>query len=379
MARTQSASALKGEAPQYVYAVVILSGGIAFIISQLAAPFTAWLSYALLAALFGFIWPNRALQWGGWLCLPIASLIFFDLIVTGSLGVLLRSGPIFVKALSFACLGAFVGSKLSVRKVANRFENRNRLNRNRSRAQKSLVLTKPSALTTSGTPLLLNPGFSEPAREIEASAHSEDLNAALIKAAQEGDINRVELLIASGAEVNAKSLDQWTPLMIEPHDADVEMVKTLFGEGSGLNTHGGQGWTALMIATIEGHVEVVSALLEHGAQVSTEKTKGWTALRFAVSMDETNILRVLLDAGADTDIADHEGKTALMQAAGENSLESLKALLDAGANSDIQDRNGQTALMIARKQEHTNIIELLKEAEAKARPGSHHYGLSRTS
>jgi ankyrin repeat protein len=383
MIRTQSASILKGEAPQYVYAVVILSGGIAFIISQLAAPFTAWLCYALLAALFAFIWPNRALQWGGWLCLPIASLIFLDLIGTGSIDVLMRNGPIFIKALSFACLGAFVGSKLSVLKISHRFAirqaNRNRLDRKGKRAQKGLVLTKPAVRVPSVAPLLSSHSFSELAREIESPAHSGGLNAALIKAAQEGDLSRVELLFTSGADVNAKSQDRWSPLMFEPHDADVEMVKTLFGVGSKLNAPGDQGWTALMIATIEGHVEVVRSLLEHGAEVCAEKTKGWTALRFAVSMDETTILRMLLDAGADADSSDHEGKTALMQAAGENSLESLKALLDAGADPNIKDHKGQTALMIARTQEHTKIIELLKEAEAKARPAPHHYGFSRIS
>jgi ankyrin repeat protein len=365
-----SNSILKKESPQYAYALAILSGGIAFIVPQLGAPISAWLSYALLAALFASIWPYRALQWAGWLCLPILLLVCFDVVGSRSVSGFLNNVMIFSKVLSAACLGAYLGSKLSVRKIANRSAKRQfkrkRSKSSESRALNGLRLEELAAPIEGVETVFSNHDTIAPVQVHEQATYFNGINAALIKAAQEGDHESIELLIAKGADVNAESGDQWMPLTIAAQGFDVEMAKALFGQEAAFDDSGGKGCTALMIAIIEGHVEVVRALLEHGARVNARNNKGWTALRFAVSMDETEILRVLLDAGADANLADDEGKTALMQAAGENIRESLKALLDAGADARIKDHNEQTALKIAQKQGHTEIIKLLKDAEAKA-------------
>jgi hypothetical protein len=369
MAVTRSHSFPERESPQYASALAILSGGIAFIAPQFGAPVSTWLSCALLAALFGSIWPSQALQWGGWLCLPILLLMCFDVISTRNLGSVLSSdGTIFVEALSSACLGAYVGSKLSVRKLAHRAAHRRvrrrRLRSNGNGAQTGRALKELAAPHKSVETSLSSHSSNSTVPAIETVAHSHTRNAALIKAAQEGALKGIRLLIADGADVNASSNEQWTPFTIAAQGFAVETVKTLFGQSAALDTSVNQGWTALMIATIAGHLEVVRALLEHGAQVNALNYQGWTALRFAVSMDETEILRALLNAGADANIPDHEGKTALMQAAGENTIHSLKMLLDAGADPHLKDHNEQTALMLAERQNHTEVIKLLKETDA---------------
>jgi hypothetical protein len=117
MAKTHSNTIVVVEFPQYVYGLAILGGGMAFSITQLGYQIFPWLVYALLAALFASIWPGKALHWGGWLCLPIFLLIFLDLFTTGSITALLRNGTILARALPAACLGAYIGSKLSVRKI----------------------------------------------------------------------------------------------------------------------------------------------------------------------------------------------------------------------------------------------------------------------
>lgn len=371
MAGTYSDSILGSKSPQYACALAILSGGVAFIVSQLGDPVAALLLYALLAALFASIWPHSGLQWAGWLCLPIILNACFEVIITASIYRLQYSGMTFVKALPVACLGAYVGSKLSVRKITNRSANERARGRNVSvggRANRTSLVLKNSA-TPFGSikPVVSSRRSSEQMKTLEPAATVHDINAALIKAVQEGEPDKIRLLVAQGANVNAESKDKFTPLMMAALGGDAEMVGALFCCGAALNGSDGlKGWTPLMIATIEGHAAVVSALIEQGAEVDARNSRGWTSMRFAVSMDETEVLRLLLAAGADANAVDDEGRTALMQAACEDSSETLKVLLEAGADPLVKDKNGRTALVIAREGGHTKSIRLLKEAEARA-------------
>jgi excisionase family DNA binding protein len=373
MAGTYADSSLVGKSPQYAYALAILSGGIAFGVTQLGDTLTSLFFYALLAALFAFIWPGSSVHWAGWLCLPIVLLLCFDLISSFSVYRLQYKGMIFAKAFSIACLGAFIGSKLSVRKIAGRGSHmrasRRRAGREAHTAQNALASTQPRKFTVSAKPAFSSLHPDRLVEPLEPVATIQNLNAELIKAAQQGDVEKIGLLAAQGADVNAKSKDQFTPLMIAAMGGDQEMVNTLFGSGAATDAAGFKGWTALMVATVEGRAEVARALIKCGAEVNARNDAGWTAMRFAVSMGETEILRLLISAGAEVDAADDEGRTALMQAACEDNLESLRALLDAGANPRVRDKEGQSALKFARRHGHTNTIRLLKEAEAKTSTG----------
>jgi ankyrin repeat protein len=367
MAGTYSSSILEGKSPQYVYALVVLSGGVAVVIPQLGNPFAAWLFYALVAALFSYIWPYKAWQWAGWVCLPIFVLGCFDLLIMGGMSIF-RNGPFFARALLSASLGVYLGSKLSLLKSPHRYAAtrvyRQRVNGHGTHGDP--VLREPASIISNGKFVFQSHHSNGTKKAIEQVARSYGLNGALLSAAREGDHKKIGLLVAEGANVNTEGGDGWTPLLTAALEGDAETVRALFGGLVDARTQCNKGWTALMTATVEGHVEVVRALIEHGAQVDARNNKGWTALRFAVSMDETAIAGLLLDAGADANVCDDKGRTALMQAACENLSESLTALLDAGADVRVKDIKGQTALMLARQQGHTKIIRLLKEAEAKA-------------
>jgi excisionase family DNA binding protein len=147
-------------------------------------------------------------------------------------------------------------------------------------------------------------------------------------------------------------------------NGDVDNVNALIAQGAQVDARTDDGWTPLMLATIKGHTGIVEALLNKGADVNARNKKSWTALMFAVSMGDIDTMRVLLAGGADINARDHDGKTVLMQAAGENNIECLKVLLDHEADVNSVDRVGETALTIAARRGYTEIVALLKEAGA---------------
>ncbi|MDQ3817576.1 MAG: ankyrin repeat domain-containing protein, partial [Acidobacteriota bacterium] len=260
MYRARSHSGLEEETPQYAHALAILGGGAALILPQMQSQIPAWLAYVLLASLFGSIWPDKFWQWAVWLCLPPLLLALFNLVSTFNLTATLAGyGMVFVKSSFYAYVGAYLGSKLSLRKLAARPAHGRELKRGGKRR--------------SGIPV--SKEFATPIKAIGHVSHIQDLNAALNSAVQEGDLCRIGRLIADGADVNAWSKDRWAPPVIAAQGFDVEAVKTLFGQEA-TDVSVGLGWTALMIATIAGHREVVTALVEHGAEVNALNDQGWT-------------------------------------------------------------------------------------------------------
>ncbi len=61
----------------------------------------------------------------------------------------------------------------------------------------------------------------------QANAKGNDL----LKAAEKGDLPRVNALLAKGADVNAKNNDGWTALMYASYKGNLEVVQALLAKG----------------------------------------------------------------------------------------------------------------------------------------------------
>ena len=157
-------------------------------------------------------------------------------------------------------------------------------------------------------------------------------------AAIEGHKEIAELLIAEGADVNAKTNDGKTPLdeAINPfynkteianllhkhggkhgtiHSAvgggDVEAVKEFLAAGADVNVKDKRGFTPLHWASISGHKEAVELLIDNGADVNAMRGGGGTPLSYAASWGHEEIVELLIANGADVNVKDAFSETPL--------------------------------------------------------------------
>ena len=118
---------------------------------------------------------------------------------------------------------------------------------------------------------------SEVTKEWSESSGGEGLSAAIY----EGDLGKVDKLLAAGADANEKD-DSGSPVL---HLAAVvgqgNIVESLLKGGAEIDGKGADGDTALMAAAFFGRVEVVQVLIGAGADVNAENRQGNTVLQTA--------------------------------------------------------------------------------------------------
>lgn len=204
-------------------------------------------------------------------------------------------------------------------------------------------------------------------------------NTPLIRAALYGDREKVEALLKTGADVNAKNKEGTTALMAatwgETGRGNVGIAKALIVRGANVNATNVYGRTALMEVAGNGNVEFMSLLLSAGADVNIQTRVGGTALHEAALNGHIETVRMLLTKGAKPNAPNGLGQTPLMLAcncAGPRKTcpwrpDIVRLLIAEGADVNVKDTHGDTALrwvMGGTKTEREEIKQLLKNAGA---------------
>ncbi|HQF54674.1 MAG TPA: ankyrin repeat domain-containing protein [Fibrobacteria bacterium] len=134
---------------------------------------------------------------------------------------------------------------------------------------------------------------------------------ALHMAAMNGKVDIISVLIARGAQVDAKDDNNSTPLMMAAMGGQLDAVKALLAQGAKIEAQNKLGENALHIAGAHGRMEVVKELIDRGANVKAATNNGLDVLVFALNRKvqpgatgaDTALVAYLLEkygVGADT-------------------------------------------------------------------------------
>ena len=108
----------------------------------------------------------------------------------------------------------------------------------------------------------------------------------------------VQSLVKAGAEVNPRTRDGSTPLMMAVNFGSVPMIKTLLAGGADVNFRIFNGYTALMVASDRHEPAIARILIAAGADVNAKNNFGETALYLAMKEENSEVVAVLKRAGA---------------------------------------------------------------------------------
>lgn len=167
----------------------------------------------------------------------------------------------------------------------------------------------------------------------------------------------VELLIKSGADINAKYKSKTVARHIID-TGDKDMAKLLINSGADLNAKDDAGETALMIAASHGNKDIAEMLIKAGADVNAKNNGDGTALSWAIINEKKDVVEMLIKEGADKN-------AALIKISETGQSDGVKFLIDAGADVNAKDSEGVSVLTHAILYGKKDIAKLLRSAGAK--------------
>lgn len=180
-------------------------------------------------------------------------------------------------------------------------------------------------------------------------------------AARAGDIAKVKLLIEQGKDVNqSDKTGGRTPLHWAVRHDHADVMELLLASGADINKGDQAGKTPLSHAAENGKVELTIALIKAGADVNKRDFVGGNSVLWAAGLGTPETLKILVDAGGSVEVRDINGLTPLQWAAQTGKTDSMAILITGGADVNSQDNlAGETVLMRASRSGKIESINLL--------------------
>lgn len=153
---------------------------------------------------------------------------------------------------------------------------------------------KRLTISTSTLLIVLSCGASFVLAGVDGGRPAKSLHQAVV----DGDMNNVQALISSGADINEKNMMGWTPLYTAVRNQQKTIAAFLVDKGADVNAKNNSGQTPLHFAIETGQKDVAELLIAKGADISAISGRGENALSLAQKRGDKEIVDLLLKHGA---------------------------------------------------------------------------------
>ena len=159
---------------------------------------------------------------------------------------------------------------------------------------------------------------------------------------ENGRLEACRILIAGGADVNARDYSNSTPLFAALDNS--EILSLLLSSGANVNVFNNDHMTPLFVAVVKNNVGACIQLIRKGADINICNHKGITPLIYSIYENQSELVKVLIENGADVNMKSIQGLTPLMCAVIMNNLNTVQLLIDYGADINTVSNKGLTAM-----------------------------------
>lgn len=176
-------------------------------------------------------------------------------------------------------------------------------------------------------------------------ATSAELQESFYQALAEGKTQEITRILARGFKVDSAYDDGQTPLMKAAQHGYADIVELLLKHKARIDARDSDGATPLMLAAKGGHTDIVRVLLNHQAKVNGANSAGWTPLMYACIHDNPEVIRLLLANGAAMEARDKRGETALLKSYHNKPV--MELLISHRADAGAINNDGENLLILA--------------------------------
>jgi len=189
----------------------------------------------------------------------------------------------------------------------------------------------------------------------------------LFQGCRSGNLGKVRLAVASGADLRALDADGNTALHLAALSKDV--LEYLIGRGAAVDARNRAGYTPFLLAVWGGSWSAAQLLLDKGADLLAESDNGESALLLAALTHEKAMVQFLRSRRYPPDHPSRvDGARALHRAARMGDADAVSLLLDGGEDANSLDRSSRTPLDVALEAGSADCAALLAPRTAERKP-----------
>ncbi len=165
----------------------------------------------------------------------------------------------------------------------------------------------------------------------------------LFAAAKAGNAAKIEKLLSSGEDVNARDRDKATPLIVAVQHNQLAAAQLLINAKCDLNTGNRFGSTPVLIAAMSGYVEILEALLKAGADPNYSDPKDYSEhppLHLACNRGQYECVKLLVEYGAPINYQCRDGGYSAIMHLNEKHVDIARFLIERGADLSLKSLVG---------------------------------------
>ena len=161
----------------------------------------------------------------------------------------------------------------------------------------------------------------------------------LMNAALKGNVQAVKSMIKRGADPSLTDYKGWNMLHFAAEGGDTDIISLIHTHLPNIESKTDDGDTPLLLAALNGKLRAVKWFLEKGATVACEDKIGWNTLHCAAQGGDADILSLIHTHLPNIESRAGEGETPLMVAASSCKLHAVKWFLEKGATVACEEKN----------------------------------------